>query len=282
MQTGFLWPCLPLSLPFKHHFPTKSFPSCAQMQLYPKQEERRDSGASKWKRRYCVARVLSHVRLFATPGTVTPQAPLSMGFPRQEFWSGLPFPTPGDLPTPGVEPRSPPLQADSLPAKPQGKLKNTGVGSLSLLQSIFPTQESNWGLLCLLHFQADSLPLCHLWIPRLKVKVAQLCPILCDPMDYRVHVILQARILEWVLSPSPEDLPNPGTELRSPTLQADSLPAEPQSPKPTPSPGDLPDPGIEPESPALEADSLPIELSGKTTLDVSQKAIYFIWRLCIQ
>ena len=57
------------------------------------------------------------------------------------------FPFSGDLPNPGIEPRSPALQADSLPAEPQGKPKNTGVGSLSLLQRIFLTQESNWGLL---------------------------------------------------------------------------------------------------------------------------------------
>ena len=57
------------------------------------------------------------------------------------------FPSPGNLPNPGVKPRSPRLQADSLPAEPQGKLMNTGVGSLSLHQWIFPTQESNLGLL---------------------------------------------------------------------------------------------------------------------------------------
>ena len=57
------------------------------------------------------------------------------------------MPSPGDLPNPGIEPRSPTLQADSLPAGPPGKPKNTGVGSLSLLQQIFSTQESNWGLL---------------------------------------------------------------------------------------------------------------------------------------
>ena len=61
--------------------------------------------------------------------------------------SGQPFPSPGDLPNPGMEPRSPTLQADSLPAEPQGKPKNTGVGSLSLLQWVFQTQELNWGLL---------------------------------------------------------------------------------------------------------------------------------------
>ena len=60
------------------------------------------------------------------------------------------------------------------------------------------------------------------------MKVAQSCPILCDLMDYTVHGILQARILEWVAFPSPGDLPNPGIKPRSPTLQADSLPAEPK------------------------------------------------------
>ena len=55
---------------------------------------------------------LSRVRLFATPWTVAHQAPLSMGFSRQEYWSGLPFPSPGDLPDPGIEHRSPILQAD--------------------------------------------------------------------------------------------------------------------------------------------------------------------------
>ena len=51
----------------------------------------------------------SHVRLFATPWTVAYQAPQSMGFSRQEYWSGLPFPSPGDLPNPGIEPGSPTL-----------------------------------------------------------------------------------------------------------------------------------------------------------------------------
>ena len=60
---------------------------------------------------------LSRVRLFVTPWTVAPQAPLSMGFLRQEYWSGLPFPSPGDLPNPGIEPRSSALQEDSLPTE---------------------------------------------------------------------------------------------------------------------------------------------------------------------
>ena len=62
---------------------------------------------------------LSGVRLFVIPWTVARQAPLFMGFSRQEYWSGLPFPSPGDLPDPGIEPRSPTLQADALTSEPQ-------------------------------------------------------------------------------------------------------------------------------------------------------------------
>ena len=80
---------------------------------------------------------LSRVRLFATPWTVAHQAPLSMRFSRQEYWSGSPFPTPGDLPDPGIEPRSPALQADALSSEPPGKP----------LESPAP--------------QVDSLPLSH-------------------------------------------------------------------------------------------------------------------------
>ena len=60
--------------------------------------------------------LLSHVQLFATLWTIARQAPLSMGFSRQEYWSGWPFPSPGSLPDPGIEPSSPALQADSLPS----------------------------------------------------------------------------------------------------------------------------------------------------------------------
>ena len=81
------------------------------------------------------------------PSTVARQAPLSMGFPGQEYWSGLPFPSPGDLPDLGIKPVSP-----------------------ALAGAFFTTQ-----------------PL---------VKVSQLCPTLCDPMDYTVHGLLQARALE--------------------------------------------------------------------------------------
>ena len=59
-----------------------------------------------------------------------------MGFSRPEHWSEEPFPSPGDLPDPGIEPKSPTLQADSLPVEPQGKPKNTGVGGPSLLYNV--------------------------------------------------------------------------------------------------------------------------------------------------
>ena len=68
---------------------------------------------------------LSRVRLFVTPWIVAYQAPPSVGFSRQEYWSGWPFPSPGNLPDPGIEPRSAALQADALPSEPPGKPKET-------------------------------------------------------------------------------------------------------------------------------------------------------------
>ena len=67
------------------------------------------------------AQLLSCILLSATPWTRAHQAPLSKGFPRQEYWSGLPFPSPGDLLDSGIEPRPPALQADALTSEPPGK-----------------------------------------------------------------------------------------------------------------------------------------------------------------
>ena len=64
---------------------------------------------------------LSCVQLFATPWTAAYKAPPSMGFSRQEYWSGVSFPSPGDLPNPGIEPQSPALEADALTSEPPGK-----------------------------------------------------------------------------------------------------------------------------------------------------------------
>ena len=84
---------------------------------------------------------LSRVRLFATLWTVARQAPLSMGFSRQEYWSVWPFPSPGDLPDPGIKPWSPALQADSVLSEPPGApgmcylLIDNGAKSLSVVSS---------------------------------------------------------------------------------------------------------------------------------------------------
>ena len=76
---------------------------------------------------------LSRVQLFVTPSTVDYQAPPSMGFSRQEYWSGLPFPSPGDLPNLGIEPRSPALQTDALPSEPY-----LGVNTVTWSLGLFP------------------------------------------------------------------------------------------------------------------------------------------------
>ena len=68
-------------------------------------------------------KLLSRVRLFATPWTVAYQAPPSMGFSRQEYWSGLLFPSPGDLPYPGIETESPASRADALTSEPPGRVR---------------------------------------------------------------------------------------------------------------------------------------------------------------
>ena len=69
---------------------------------------------------YVIVLVTQSVQPFATPWTVAHHAPLCLGSSRREYWSGLPFPSPGDLPNPGIKPRSPALQADSLPSELQG------------------------------------------------------------------------------------------------------------------------------------------------------------------
>ena len=114
-----------------------------------------------------------------------PQA-LSMEFSRQEYWSGLPFPSPGDLPNPGTKPRSLSLQADSLLSELQGKpvfkiLANYMIDTVERKMQCF--KEAS--------FSFD-------WHLKVKVKVAQSRLTLWDPMDYTVHEFLQARILEWV------------------------------------------------------------------------------------
>ena len=143
---------------------------------------------------------------------------LSMGFSRQEYWSGLPFPSPGDHPDPGIKPRSPALQADSLPSELQGRSYNycriVYAAAAKLLQSC-PTlcDPIDWTM------QPTRLPRpwdspgkntgvgCHFLLQYMKVKskseAAQSCPTLsnsmdCSPPGSPVPGILQARTLEWV------------------------------------------------------------------------------------
>ena len=108
-----------------------------------------------------------------------------MEFSRQEYWGGLPFPSPGPLPNPGFEPGSPTLQADTLPPEPPGK----------------PLYISVCVCVCVCRHIYMYKGMC-VW-----AKSPELCPTLCDPMDYSLpdpsaHGILQARKLKWVDVPS--------------------------------------------------------------------------------
>ena len=151
----------------------------------------------KWKLNICRAHlmplcVLSHFchSDSAIPWTVSVQAPLSMGFSRQDYWSGLPFLPPGHLPDPGIKPRSPTLQADSLPSEPTGKLCwKVKVKSLSRVR-LFVTP---WYVAC----QAPP------------------------SMGF-------SRQEYWSGLPSPSSgyLPDPGIKPRSPTLEANSFLSE--------------------------------------------------------
>ena len=87
---------------------------------------------------------LSRIWVLATPWTVAHWAPLSMGFSRPEYWSGLPFPSLGDLPYPGIEPGSSALQGDSLPSEPWGKLFAKGFGWVKPVKARFHPGRGHW------------------------------------------------------------------------------------------------------------------------------------------
>ena len=87
---------------------------------------------------------LSRVRLFAALWTVAYQASPSMGFSKQEYWSGLPFPSPGDLPDPGIEPRSPALEADALTSEPPGKERDNSMYMHHRLGQPTSSLEQHW------------------------------------------------------------------------------------------------------------------------------------------
>ena len=115
----------------------------------------------------CLVAQLCHT--LCDPWTIAHQAPLSMGILQARIleWGAMSYS--GDLPNPGIKPRSPTLQEDSLPSEPPGKPRNTRVGSLSLLQGLFPTWESNWDLL---HCRQILYQLSHKGSPRILEWVA--------------------------------------------------------------------------------------------------------------
>ena len=133
--------------------------------IFPTQVSRIGGGfftsLNKWK----WVKSLSRVWLFVIPWTVVYQVSLSMGFSRQEYWSGVPFPSPGDLPDPGIEPRSPALQAEALPTEPPGKPKEC-IDMVILTLTVIE-MENTFGLLFLsssliqMSFKSHNLKLCH-------------------------------------------------------------------------------------------------------------------------
>ena len=108
-------------------------------------------------------KLLSHVRLFATPWTVAYQATPPMEFSRQEYWSGVPFPSPGGLPDPGIEPRSPTLEADALTSEPIGFsqlfpfIKNGVTGPMLLSLGSYSLVIFLLGLLEICNFKASEI-----------------------------------------------------------------------------------------------------------------------------
>ena len=120
----------------------------------------------------------------------------------------------------------------------------------------------------------------YLNVQHISMKVTQLCLTLCDPINYTVHGILQARILEWVPFPFPRDLPNPGITPISPALQADSLPAEPQEKPKNTGVGSLSLlQQLFPGSPVLQADSLSTELREALYLSATNVIMFqIIWK----
>ena len=134
---------------------------------------------SKW---WSEVKSLSRVRLFVTPGTAAHQVPLSMGFSRQEYWSGLPFPSPGDLPDPRIEPRSPALQADA------GRRFNLWATRKPSKEQVFLNFKA--AVTILSEFRAPENNICHCF---------QFFPSIC----YEVMSLDPMILIFWILSFKP-------------------------------------------------------------------------------
>ena len=148
-------------------------------------------------------KLLSHARLFLTPWTIAHQAPPSMGFSRQEYWSGLPFPSPGDLPNPGIEPRPPVLQAEALTSEPPGKpiAQRYCKKWLGLLSKNVPDRVEGCGSYLVF---VNSFAFISRFTLFVVVRLLSPFHLFCNPLDCTlpgssVHGISQARILEWVV-----------------------------------------------------------------------------------
>ena len=134
----------------------------------------------------CCTQSFGCVLLFTTPWTAATQSLLSKGFSRQEYLSRLPCPPPGDLPNTGIKPRTPALQAGSLPSEPPGEPKNSGLGSLSLLKEFQPRNSTGVSCICrqiLSQLSYQGSPEQHLSSVQFS-SVTQSCPTLCSPMNH--------------------------------------------------------------------------------------------------
>ena len=136
---------------------------------------------------------LNCVRLFVTPWTVAHQAPLSMGFSRQEYWSGLPCPPLGNLPDPGIEPTSPALQADSLFTELLASFHYQWWKQQQALLFLFLLLTEDWKWKWSRSVVPDSLPPHGQW----------------PAPSSSVHGIFQARVLEWVAISFSRESPRP-------------------------------------------------------------------------
>ena len=127
----------------------------------------------QYHRKWSEVKLLSRVRLFATPWTVAYQASPSMGFSRQEYWSGLPFPSPGDLPDPGIERGSPAFEADALTSEPPGNRVDLNSRAITVYSPTPKLCPSQWAFFILKwslfnpewELNSSYMKTKHFWLP---------------------------------------------------------------------------------------------------------------------